>query len=65
MRQTRTDEERNDQSVAFTAFKVVLKTETRASKNARYEGLCQSANANPLGDVYNGEKGHKGTLRAS
>lgn len=52
MQRARTEQEREERRAVFTAAKVALKSEIRASKKACFEGLCQSANANPWGDAY-------------
>ena len=41
-----------DRRVAFLVANNALKREIKASKRASFEGLCQSADANPWGDAY-------------
>lgn len=52
MQRARSEEERNERRVVITAAKIALETEIRASKKTCFEGLCQSANANPWDDAY-------------
>lgn len=48
----RSDEERESRRTLYKAARTALKREIKVSKKACFEGLCQSANANPWGDAY-------------
>lgn len=52
MQRARSDEERLQRRETFAAERAALRGEIRASKKACFDGLCQSANANPWGDAY-------------